>query len=127
MQSTNDSSCAAYPFSANHIERVCRRALRDWRHLKSSTMLPMPGIHASMRSPPDVLLPTVQYVRLATEPSANSMFATTLCSPIGSAFPDGSDVALTQMGSDSSIQYIRSTKWHPSPRIAPPCAASAAQ
>src|SRR2546423_7606555 len=46
---------------------------------------------------------------------------------MGSAFPVGREYAQTLTGSLSSSQYIRSTKWQASPRIAPPMAGSAIQ
>src|SRR5260221_7919126 len=95
--------------------------------LKSSLVIPSPCAKASTRSPPEVLLPRVQYVRLPTDPSANWKLAQRLFSPTGSCLPVGSEYADTLTGSESSIQYIRSTKWQASPRIAPPMDGSAIQ
>src|SRR5260370_20114136 len=95
--------------------------------LKSSLKPPTPCAKISTRSPPDVLLPTVQYARLPTEPSAKWNAATRLFSPIGSAFPVGSEYAETLTGSESSSQYMRSMKWQAPPHIAPPLAGSALQ
>src|SRR5207253_1995980 len=95
--------------------------------LKSSVNAPTPCVKTSTRSPPEVRLPTVQYVRLPTEPSAKRKLAAMLFSPIGSALPVGSEYAETLTGSEPSSQYMRSIKWQASPRIAPPIAGSAIQ
>src|SRR5215831_4844087 len=61
------------------------------------------------------------------DPSAKEKLATRLFCPMGSFIPVGNDAAKTSTGSESSSQYMRSTKWQASPRIAPPIDRSAIQ
>ena len=95
MLAKKSSSCSAYPLSAQNFERVRRIDPLSVSFLKSSVVAPTPGPNASTRSPPDVRLPTVQYVRFATEPSANRNEAAMLFSPIGSCLPTGRQYAET--------------------------------
>src|ERR1039457_2927670 len=105
--------------------RGLRVPLCTLTRLKSSVNAPTPCANISTRSPPDVLLPSVLYVRLRTDPSAKRNDATRLFCPIGSAFPVGNEYADTLTGSESSSQYMRSMKWQASPRMAPPMAGAA--
>src|ERR1035441_4325661 len=119
-----------YPRTRRTQPRVHAQPLEilgERAHALRENLHPLPARRLSPPSPPDVWLPTVQYVRLPTDPSAKRNDATRLFSPMGSAFPVGSEYADTLTGSESSSQYMRSMKWQASPRMAPPMAGSAIQ
>src|ERR1022692_1541617 len=65
------------------LERSLRELVRTPSRLKSSVNTPSPCAKTSTRSPPEVLLPAVVYVRFPIEPSAKRKQATMLFSPIG--------------------------------------------
>src|SRR5262245_10110005 len=83
IASTNEATSSAYPLSGHQRDCVRRARPRTSRRVKSSVATPMPSQKTSTRSPPEVALPTVQYVRFPIEPSTKRKLATRLFSPIG--------------------------------------------